>query len=197
MRWFYKLPLRLRSLFRRKRVEQELSDELRFHLEKLIEEKVAKGMTPEEARYGGVRELGGVEQIKEECRDMRRVNYIENFIQDIRYGLRVLGRNPGFAATAILTLALGISATTAIFSVIDTLMLEPLPFPTADRLVRIRSVVAATGFGGIASYPDFLDWRARNHVFDGVAVFRTNDFTLMGPREPLHLQGAVVSAQLL
>ena len=112
------------------------------------------------------------------------------------YGLRVLGRNPGFAATAILTLALGISATTAIFSVIDTLMLEPLPFPTADRLVRIRSVVAATGFGGIASYPDFLDWRARNHVFEGMAVFRTNDFTLIGPREPLHLQGAVVSAQL-
>jgi putative ABC transport system permease protein len=117
-------------------------------------------------------------------------------LQDLRYGLRALRRNPGFAATAILTLALGTGATTAIFSVVDTVMLKPLPFPTGDRLLRIRSVFASTGHGGVASYPDFLDWRARNHVFDGMAVFRTNDFTLIGSREPLHLQGAVVSAQL-
>src|ERR1017187_9581255 len=147
MRGIYKFPLRLRSLFRKRRVEQELSDELRFHLEKLMEEKIVRGMTSAEARYAALRELGGVEQIKEECRDMRRVNYIENFFQDVRYGLRVLRRNPGFAATAILTLALGIGATTAIFSVVDTVMLKPLPFPTADRLVRIESVIAATGVG--------------------------------------------------
>ena len=95
MRWFYKLPLRLRSLLRKSRVEQELSEELRFHLEKLIEEKVARGMKPEQARYAALRELGGVEQIKEECRDMRRLNYIENFIQDLHYGLRMLAKNPG------------------------------------------------------------------------------------------------------
>src|SRR5438552_16811122 len=96
MRWFYKFPLRFRSLFRKSRVEQELSEELRFHLGKLTEEYVAKGMTSEEARYAALRELGGVEQIKEECRDMRRVNYVENFFQDIRYGLRMLAKNPGF-----------------------------------------------------------------------------------------------------
>jgi putative ABC transport system permease protein len=100
MRWVYNLPLRLRSLFRKDRVEQELSDELRFHLEILTEETVGRGMTSKEARYTALRELGGVDQIKEECRDMRRVNYIENFLQDVHYGLRQLRRNSGFTAVA-------------------------------------------------------------------------------------------------
>src|SRR5213592_1199159 len=122
MRWFHKLPLRLRSLFRKVRVEQELTDELRFHLEKLIEDKVAKGMTSEDTRYAALRELGGVEQIKEECRDMRRVNYLEDFLQDIRYGLPQLRRSRGFTAVVVLSLALGIGANTAIFSLIDAVM---------------------------------------------------------------------------
>jgi putative ABC transport system permease protein len=137
-----------------------------------------------------------VEQVKENVRDFRVGASIDNLLQDVLYGLRMLRRNPGFAATSILTLALGIGATTAIFSVVDAIVFKPLPFPTADRLVRVESVIAATGQGNVASYPDFRDWRARNHVFDSLAVFRTDAFTLVGPRAPKHLQGAIVSAQV-
>src|SRR5437667_1020612 len=136
-RWLYKLPLRFRSLFRKQHVEKELSDELRFHLEKLIEEKVEKGMTPEDARYAALREFGGAEQFKEECRDMRRVNYLEDFLQDIRYGVRQLRRSPGFTAVATLTLALGIGVNTAIFSVINAVMLRMLPVESPEQLVQV------------------------------------------------------------
>src|SRR5437660_12779623 len=104
MRWLHKLPLRFRSLFRTGRVEQDLSVELRFHLEKLIEEKVARGMTKEEARYAALRELGGVEQIKEECRDALGVSFVEATLKDVRYGLRVFAKKPAFTAVAVVVL---------------------------------------------------------------------------------------------
>lgn len=195
------MPLRrfynfCRNILHKQRVDQDLEQEIRTYLDLVAEDKARSGMSRDEALRQARRELGGVEQLKENIRDVRVGASVDNLLQDLRYGLRVLSRNPGFAATAILTLALGVGATTAIFSVVDTVLLKPLPFPTADRLVRVQSVIAATGHGSVASYPDFLDWRARNHVFVGMAVFRTNDFTLIGAGEPLHLPGAVVSAQL-
>src|SRR5947209_19904804 len=104
MRWYYKLPLRLRSIFQKNRTELDLSEELQFHLQNQIDEYVAQGMNPKEARHAARRSLGGREQAKEECRDAGKVNLVENLLQDVRFGLRMLGRRPGFSLLAILLL---------------------------------------------------------------------------------------------
>ena len=168
--WIYTIPLRLRSLFRRRRVEQELDEELEYHLQRKMEVNLSTGMTSEEARRAAKLDFGGVERRKEECRDTRRMNWLQDTMQDLRYAVRALRLNSGFALIAILTLALGIGANTALFSVIHTTLLEPLPFAHPEQLVELRQTEAAPG-----DYPltgeDYLDWRAQNSTFADMSLY--------------------------
>ena len=169
LRLLYTVPLRLRSLFRRDLVEQDLEDEFRDHLERRIEADVARGMTPDEARYAALRAMGGVDQRKEECRDMRHVNVIEHRIQDLRFAVRQLLKHRGFASTAIVVLTLGIAASVAIFGFVDAALVRPLPYHEPSRLVTVFGASPDLAPGqtrGSLSYLDFRDWRERNRAFE-------------------------------
>jgi predicted permease len=185
------IVFRLRSLFRRDTVEQELDDELRFHMAQQVESYVRTGLSLEEAVRRARLDAGGVSQIKEAHRDARGVGLIEEFARDARYAVRLLRRSPGFTIAALLCLGIGIGATTAIFSVVNTVLLQPLPFPDSDRLVRIVENVPHIARGrpplqrGL-TVPEFREWRAQSKTLsDAYAV------TGMGQRLVRTTQGAV------
>ena len=138
-RWLYTLPLRWRSLARRRQIERDLDDEIRDHLESQIEDLVTRGVPPPDAERIVRAHFGHVDLAKERCRETRHMNFVDALIQDLRYAARTLVRNPGFSAAAILTLALGIGANTAVFSLVDGILLSRLSYPAPDRLVSITA----------------------------------------------------------
>ena len=170
MRAASRLRLKLRSLFARRRMEQELDEELRYHVERQVEEGIAAGMTSEEARYAALRSIKDIEQRKEECRDMRGIGWVEDFVSDLQYASRQLLKNKSFFAIAAVTLALGIGANTAIFSAVNTVLLRPFPYRQADRLVDVWCTVAAKGIPKMGcALPDLREIATRNHSFEAVA----------------------------
>jgi predicted permease len=189
MRWYQRF-------FRRARTERQLDAELRFHLEQQIADYVATGMTPEEARRRARLDFGGLDQVKEECRDVGAARFVENLIQDLRYGMRQLRRNPGFTAVAMITLALGIGANTAIFSVVYDVLLKPLPYPQPSRLIWVARTQPpfppnwSLPFSG----PNYLDLARLNHSFQYIAAMFHGDFSVTSHGEPERVTGEQVTA---
>jgi len=186
------LLFRLRALFRRGAVERELDEELRFHFERQVEKHVAAGATPAEARRQARLAFGGLDQVKEDCRRARGVELVDTGLQDLRYGLRVLGKHPAFTATAVLTLALGIGANTALFSIVNAVLLNALPYPHPERLVRLHESKQNFAAGSI-SYPNFRDWQKMNRSFSALAVSRGFSYTLVGVGETERIDAQLVS----
>jgi macrolide transport system ATP-binding/permease protein len=174
------LRLRLRSLFARAAVERELDEELRYHLECQMEDNVAAGMNYEDARRAALQSVEGAEQRKEECRDMRQLNIIDNLWKDFGFAVRQLRKNPGFSGTAILVLALGMCASVAIFAFVDAALIKPLPYRNPERLVGAFESVPSIPQSNL-SYPDYLDWKRMNRSFQSLDAYEPFGFTLGTP----------------
>jgi len=192
--WWYTIPLRLRSLLRRDRVEQELDDEIRFHLERQIAEDVAHGVPPDEARRAAIRAFDGIEVRREECRDMRQINFFDYLAQDCCYALRSLSRNSGFTLLAIVVMALGIGANTAVFSVVNAVLLKPLPYRDPDRMVTLSTAGRKDNSRSYVSAPDFYDWHDQSKSFAAMAYYRVEDAAVMQGAAAEYARVAKVSA---
>jgi predicted permease len=186
------LGVRVRGLFGRSRRESELETELQSHLDAITEENIRRGMAPEEARRGARREFGGLEQTKELYRQQRGLPFLETFLEDIRFGTRMLAKNPGFTIVAVLTLALGIGANAAIFSVVDAVLLRPLAYKDADRLVTILH----NGDNPVA-VANYIDWRDQSSSFEAMGAADYWSANLSGIDSPEHILGLSVTQSLL
>ena len=187
---------RLAALFARQRRDRELTDELESHLQLHIDDNLRRGMSPEEARRQAVIGLGGLEQTKEIYRDRRGLPMIETLLQDLRFGARTLARNPGFTAVAVLTLALGIGATTAIFSVVYGVLLRPLPYRDSNRIMAVFELTSKGTPSRLAD-PNFDDFRDQSRSFQAIAKYGDNVASVSGARQPTRTTVANVSPEFL
>ena len=182
-RWFRQAALRLRTIFKRIRVEQELEEEFQFHIEQRIEVEVARGLSPEQAHRVALQAMDGLEKRKEECRDMRRVHFIDDFLRDLQFPGRNLRRSPGFAALAVLIMALGIGANTAVFSVVNGVLLKPLSYHDPDRIVTLTDLPttgeARSALSKQVSLPDFRDWHAQSSLFEAMAYYQSREIAVL------------------
>jgi len=171
--WLYTIPLRLRSLLSRRRMDEELDEELRYHVDRKTEEYIAKGMAPPEARRAALLEMGGVEKRKEECRDARRVNWLPDLLQDLRYGLRVLRKSPGFTSVAVLALALGIGFSSIVFSIFYNGILNPFPYRDARRLsvIGVFDTQQNRRFREVYHLNEVAAFRERSRTLDDVVAY--------------------------
>ena len=197
MRTIRIIKRRVHALLHRSSGDAELQREIEIHIQQLTHEATAAGMTAVEARAMAMREFGPVDQIKEKCRDTRRVSWIQDFVQDLSHGVRMLRQSPAFTAIAVITLALGIAANTSIFSIVDAVLLRSLPYPDPDQLVLMFNVPLNRPEALSAiSYRDFTEYRAQNRVFSQMAGNAFHDLTLTGAGEPAIVNTADVTPEI-
>jgi putative ABC transport system permease protein len=185
---------RLRALARGRRLDEELEDEIRAHLELAERDGVARGLSLEQARLAARRSFGGIEQVKEEHRDRRSLRWFEAVLKDVRYGLAALGRAPGFTAVVAGVLALGIGANVAMFGVMDAVLLKPLPFPQPDRIVRVWEA-PRPGITNAASATEFLNWKRLAEVFEAMSAEVPLSATLADYDGPARIPGKGVTTE--
>jgi putative ABC transport system permease protein len=189
-----RIKKRWQALFRKEELERELEAELRFHLERDEAENLRSGMNSKDAQFAALKSFGGIEQAKEECRDARGVRAIEEFWQDLRFAVRTMRKHRGFTLTAVFTLALGIGANTAVFSVVNAVLLRDLPFPESDRIVTLWENNTVDGLERDDVSPaNFLDWRERQKSFEELAFANPNSLDYVGDGEPVIFRAALVS----
>ncbi len=181
------------KFWRKRDRHSDLDEEIRCHLQLAADERIERGEAPAQAASNSRREFGNVALIQEITRDNWGWASLERVMQDIRFGARVLAKSPGFAAVAILTLALGIGANTALFSIVNGVLLNPLPYPEPDRLVTLHESKPNFASGSI-SFPNFLDWQRENHSFSEMAIARPSGFTLTGQGESEQINAEFISA---
>jgi predicted permease len=187
------LVRRLLALVRSRRLERELDGEVRAHLELAERDALADGLSPDEARRMARRRFGSIDRMKEEHRDRRSVRWMDSLVKDVRYGLLLLRRDPVFAFVAVSVMAIGIGANTAMFSLMDAVLLKPLPYPAPERMVRVWEAPTPTSRNGISTL-NFLDWKRSSTSFEALSAIRGLNAALTGNGEPARLAGTLVSA---
>jgi putative ABC transport system permease protein len=190
---FNRLKTALRALLRKSQAERELDEELRYHIEQQTEQNIRMGMDPDEAGFAARKAFGGVQQAKERSRDAHGSRWIEEIWLDLRYGARMLAKNPGFTIVAVLTLALGIGANTTIFSVVNALLLRPYPYKDQDRLVWLWETKLPEIPRSSPSPANFLDWQKQNTVFEQLEAINVKDYNLIGDGNPERIRGMVIT----
>jgi len=195
MKWLNILNARLRGLLRREAILQDIEEEMRLHVEMEAQTNIERGMKPSDAQAMALRSFGNLGRIKDLAFEIRGGGFMDTIWRDLRYGARMLTKNPGFTVIAVVTLALGIGANTAIFSVVNAVLLRPLPYDESDRLVILNEHTQQFGTMSV-SWPDFVDWRAQQTVFDRIGIYNFGNYNLTGSGEPEQLQAAHASADL-
>src|SRR5215204_5662038 len=187
-----------RNLLHREQADRDLNEELEAYLEMLVATKVSAGLNPEEARRAALIEIGGMDQVKERVREIRVGHLLGTVWQDMRYGVRTLVKSPAFTVVAVLSLALGIGANTAIFSVVNGILLRPLPYPESERMVAVWHTPPQESFPGMTRFSvspgNYLDWKEQSRAFEQMAIYQYAGLSLSGGGDPMPVTGASVSS---